>query len=244
MKTGISARQGIRAGGAEQIPYRERLERTMELKDRKDRISYSIGVDIGRSLQRNGTEVSIEMIARGLKDHLAGGALLMNDEEMQEVFAQVKNENMAKQQARREAQADVNKKEGEAFLAQNSKKQGVLLMPSGLQYEVLKEGSGRSPRPEDSVNVHYRGMFIDGREFDSSYKRDQPTMFPVKGVIKGWSEALQHMKEGAHWKITVPSDLAYGETGTPGGPIGPNQVLLFELEVLQIFDAGQGLPTA
>jgi len=215
----------------------------MELKDRKDKVSYSIGVDIARSFQRNETDVNVDMIARGMKDLLAGGSLLMTPEEMQEVFAQVKSENAAKQQAKREAQAEINKIDGTVFLEKFGKAEGVNMLPSGLLYQVIKEGAGRSPMPNESVNVHYRGMFIDGTEFDSSYKRNEPTLFPVKGVIKGWTEALQLMKEGSLWKIAVPPHLAYGETGTPGGPIGPNQVLLFELEILQIIDTEQGLPT-
>jgi FKBP-type peptidyl-prolyl cis-trans isomerase len=213
----------------------------MELKGRKHKVSYSIGVDIGRSLQKNGTDVDVKVLAQGMKDLLAGGSLLMTDAEMKEVFEKVKAENAAKQYAKYESKAETNKKDGTAFLERNSKEEGVILLPSGLQYQVLKDGSGRTPGPGDTVSVHYRGMFIDGKEFDSSYQRGQPTTFPVKGVIKGWTEALQLMKEGAQWRIAVPADLAYGETGTPGGPIGPNQVLLFELEVLQIIDPGEGI---
>jgi len=218
------------------------MEAVMELKDQKHKVSYSIGVDIGRSLQRNGTDVDVKVLAQGMKDLLAGGPLLMADEEIKEVFTQVKAENAAKQYAKYEAKAETNKKDGAAFLERNSKEEGVILLPSGLQYQVLKEGSGRSPGPGDTVSVHYRGMFIDGREFDSSYQRGQPTSFPVMGVIKGWTEALQLMKEGGQWRIAVPPDLAYGESGTPGGPIGPNQVLLFELDILKIMDAGQSQP--
>jgi FKBP-type peptidyl-prolyl cis-trans isomerase len=214
----------------------------MELKDQKHKVSYSIGVDIARSLQKNGTDVDVKVLAQGMKDLLAGGSLLMTDAEIKEVFEKVKAENAAKQYAKYEAKAGTNKKDGAAFLERNSKEEGVILLPSGLQYQVLKDGSGRTPGPGDTVSVHYRGMFIDGREFDSSYQRGQPTTFPVKGVIKGWTEALQLMREGSRWKIAVPPDLAYGESGTPGGPIGPNQVLLFELEILQIMDTGQGMP--
>lgn len=214
----------------------------MVLKEQKDRVSYSIGVDIARSLLRNGTDADVDVIARGMMDLLGGADLLMTDEEMQEVFAQVRSDNLAKLQAKRDERAEANRKEGTAFLESHAKKDGVILLPSGLQYKVLKEGSGRSPGPEDSVSVHYRGMFIDGRVFDSSYDRGQPTLFPVKGVIAGWTEAVQLMKEGSRWKIAIPSDLAYGEHGTPGGPIGPHQVLLFELEVLKIVEREQELP--
>ena len=214
----------------------------MELKEQKDKVSYCIGVDIGRSLERNGTDVDVDVLARGMKDLLTGRPLLMTDEEIRTVFDQVKNENAAKQYAKFEAKAQVNKDEAAAFLERHGKEEGVMILPSGLQYRVLKEGSGRSPKPDDQVSVHYRGTFIDGREFDSSYERGQPALFPLKGVIAGWTEALQLMKEGARWKIAVPPDLAYGERGTPGGPIGPHQALLFELEVLQVIDADQGPP--
>ena len=213
----------------------------MELKDHKHKVSYSIGVDIGRSLLKNGTDVDVDVRARGMQDLLSGAALHMTDAEMKEVFEKVKAENAAKQYAKYEARAETNKQDGEAFLERHGREEGVIILPSGLQYRVLKEGSGRSPGPDDTVSVHYRGMFVDGREFDSSYGRGEPTAFPVKGVIKGWTEALQLMREGSHWKIAVPPDLAYGASGTPGGPIGPNQVLLFELEVLQIMDAAQGM---
>lgn len=214
----------------------------MELKEWKDKVSYSIGVDIARSLERNGTDADVDMLTRGMKDLLAGDPLLMTDAEMKEVFEKVKADNAAKQYAKFEARAETNKQEGAAFLERHGKGEGVILLPSGLQYKVLKEGAGRTPGPDDKVSVHYRGMFITGKEFDSSYDRGQPTMFPVKGVIKGWTEALQLMREGSRWQIAVPPELGYGETGTPGGPIGPNQVLLFELEILNIIETGSEPP--
>jgi FKBP-type peptidyl-prolyl cis-trans isomerase len=132
------------------------------------------------------------------------------------------------------AQGDNNKKEGEAFLAKNKAKKGVKTLPSGLQYKVITEGKGKMPKASDTVTVQYKGTLIDGTEFDSSYKRGQPATFPVSGVIKGWTEALQLMKEGSKWELVIPSDLAYGDKGTQGGPIGSNAVLIFEVELVSI----------
>ena len=123
---------------------------------------------------------------------------------------------------------------GQEFLKENAKKEGVKTLPDGLQYKVIKEGEGKSPKATDTVSVHYRGTLIDGTEFDSSYKRNEPAEFPVNGVIKGWTEALQLMKEGAKWTLYIPSNLAYGERGFPGSPIGPNATLIFEIELLKV----------
>ena len=131
-------------------------------------------------------------------------------------------------------QGEKNKQEGEAFLAENKKKEGVKTLPSGLQYKVITEGTGKSPKASDTVTVNYRGTLIDGTEFDSSYKRGQAASFQVNGVIKGWTEALQLMKEGAKWQLFVPSNLAYGEKGTGSGPIGPNATLVFEVELISV----------
>ncbi len=123
---------------------------------------------------------------------------------------------------------------GQEFLKENAKKEGVKTLPDGLQYKVIKEGEGKSPKATDTVSVHYRGTLIDGTEFDSSYKRNEPAEFPVNAVIKGWTEALQLMKEGAKWTLYIPSNLAYGERGFPGSPIGPNATLIFEIELLKV----------
>lgn len=139
-----------------------------------------------------------------------------------------------KRQAKMKIQGEKNMKEGEAFLAANAKKEGVKTLPSGLQYKVITEGKGKSPSATDTVSVQYTGKLIDGTVFDSSYKRGQPATFAVNGVIKGWTEALQLMKEGSKWELYVPANLAYGETGTIGGPIGPNAMLVFEVELLSI----------
>lgn len=132
------------------------------------------------------------------------------------------------------SQAITPKEKGEIFLKENATKEGVKTLPSGLQYKVVKEGSGKAPKATDTVSVHYRGTLIDGKEFDSSHKRGEPAEFPVNAVIKGWTEALQLMKEGSKWMLYIPASLAYGERGTPGGPIGPNETLIFEVELLKV----------
>ncbi len=207
-----------------------------ELKTQKDKLSYAIGMDMGGSLKRNAIEVDIDALVKGLKDALAGGKMLMTEQEQRETLIAFQKEFQAKQQEKMKAEAEKNKKEGEAFLAENKKKPGVKTLPSGLQYKVITEGKGASPKETDTVTVNYRGTLIDGTEFDSSYKRKEPATFPVKGVIKGWTEALQLMKEGAKWQLFIPPNLAYGERGA-GGTIGPNATLIFEVELLKIQSA-------
>ena len=198
-------------------------------KDQKDKISYIIGMDIGTNLKKQSMDVDPAFLARGIKDALAGAKPMLTEKEIQETMAAFQREMMAKQQA----MADKNKKEGEAFLAENKKKEGVKTLPSGLQYKVIKAGTGKKPKLTDNVTAHYRGTLIDGTEFDSSYKRGQPASFAVSNVIPGWTEALQLMGEGAKWQLFVPSNLAYGERGT-GGPIGPNATLIFEVELISV----------
>jgi FKBP-type peptidyl-prolyl cis-trans isomerase FklB len=206
----------------------------LELKTQKDKASYVIGLDMGNSLKRNMVDVNPEIVAQGLMDALAGKKPLMTDQEMKETIVALQKDLQAKQQALAKALAEKNKKEGEAFLAENKKKPGVITMPNGLQYKILADGKGKSPKATDTVTVNYRGTLIDGTEFDSSYKRGQPATFVVNRVIPGWTEALQLMKEGSKWQLFIPSNLAYGEQGTPGGPIGPNAVLIFEIELISI----------
>ncbi len=208
-------------------------EKKIELKTKKDKVSYSIGLDMGASLKNNEIDVDPNIVARGIKDSLSGGKRLMTDQEVQETLTALRTELIAKQQERQKALAEKNKKEGEAFLAANAKKEGVKTLPSGLQYKVITEGKGKSPKATDTVTVNYRGTLIDGAEFDSSYKRGEPATFQVNGVIKGWTEALQLMKEGSKWQLFIPSNLAYGERGA-GGVIGPNATLIFEVELLSI----------
>jgi FKBP-type peptidyl-prolyl cis-trans isomerase FklB len=202
-------------------------------KTQKDKVSYSIGLDIGKNLKEQSVEVNPDYLAKGLKDSLSGEKSLLTDEEIREAMTAFQAEMQAKQEARMKDQGEKNKIEGEAFLAENKKKQGVVTLPSGLQYKVVKQGAGKSPKPTDTVTTHYRGTLIDGTEFDSSYKRNEPVSFPVNGVIKGWTEALQLMKAGSKWELYIPSNLAYGEQGA-GNVIGPNATLIFEVELISV----------
>ncbi len=199
------------------------------LKTQKDKMSYIIGMDIGNNLKRQSMDIDPNILAKGIKDALAGQKPLLSDQEIRETMTAHQNEMKAKQ----EALAKKNKEQGDAFLAGNKKKEGVKTLPSGLQYKVIKAGKGKKPKPDDSVTTNYRGTLIDGTEFDSSYKRGQPATFKVSGVIPGWTEALQLMEEGAKWQLFVPSNLAYGERGA-GGAIGPNATLIFEIELISI----------
>jgi FKBP-type peptidyl-prolyl cis-trans isomerase FklB len=206
---------------------------TQQLKTQKDKVSYVVGLDMGNSLKRNMIDVDIEILVTGIKDALSGAKPLMTEQEMKETITALQKDLQAKQQDQIKALSEKNKKEGEAFLAENKKKQGVITMPSGLQYKILTDGKGKSPKATDTVTVNYKGTLIDGTEFDSSYKRGQPATFAVNGVIPGWTEALQLMKEGSKWQLFIPSNLAYGERGA-GGAIGPNAVLIFEVELISI----------
>ena len=203
------------------------------LKSQKEKASYSIGMDIGTGLKKQPIEIDPELLAKGIKDAFSGKKPLMTEQEVRETLTGLQKELMAKQQEQLKVQAEKNKKEGEAFLAENKKKEGVVTLPSGLQYKVIKEGTGKKPKRDDTVSTHYRGSLIDGKEFDSSYTRGQPATFPVSGVIAGWTEALQLMGEGAKWQLFIPSNLAYGERGA-GGLIGPNATLIFDIELLSV----------
>jgi FKBP-type peptidyl-prolyl cis-trans isomerase FklB len=204
------------------------------LKSQKEKVSYIIGMDIGGNLKKQSVDIDQNILVKGIKDGLAGAKSLLTDQETQESMVAFRREMIAKH----EEIAKKNKINGEAFLAENKKKEGVKTLPSGLQYKVIKAGTDKKPKLSDSVTSHYRGTLIDGTEFDSSYKRGQPVTFPVSGVIPGWTEALQLMGEGAKWQIFVPSNLAYGERGA-GGVIGPNATLIFEIEIISIQEKKQ-----
>jgi FKBP-type peptidyl-prolyl cis-trans isomerase FklB len=199
------------------------------LTDKKDRISYSIGVNIGSSVKQQRLELNPDMVAAGLKDALSGGKVLLTEQEVRETLMGLQKEMMAKQSEL----GDKNKKEGDAFLASNKKKPGIKTLPSGLQYQVLKEGKGQKPKATDTVKANYKGTLIDGTEFDSSEKQGEPATFPLQGVIPGWTEALQLMPVGSKWRLFIPSDLAYGEQGA-GSLIGPNSTLIFDVELLGV----------
>lgn len=203
------------------------------LKTQKEKASYAIGLDVGNSLKKSNIDIDTASLNKGIKDALTGGKQLMTEQEVKDTIMTLQKDMQAKQQAQAKVAGEKNKKEGEEFLAQNKKKDGVVTLPSGLQYKVLKSGTGKSPKATDSVTVHYRGTLIDGTEFDSSYKRNQAATFPVNGVIAGWVEALQLMKEGDKWQLFIPSNLAYGERGAPSA-IGPNAVLIFEIELMSV----------
>ena len=203
------------------------------LKDDKEKISYSVGVEIGTTLKKQGIDVAPDVLTRGVRDALTGAKTLMTEEEMIETLTNFKKEFVAKKQELAKQLAEKNKKEGEVFLAENEKKEGVKTLPSGLQYKVIKPGSGKKPKAEDLVTVHYRGTFIGGAEFDSSYRHGKPATFPANRVIPGWTEVLQLMEEGAKWEVFIPSKLAYGEQGA-GNDIGPNATLIFEIELVTV----------
>ena len=201
-----------------------------EFKDAREKNSYSVGANWGNSLKKQEVDVDLEVLIRGLREAFVGQSAL-SDEQIRESMMALNKEIRAKQEEKRKQQGEKNKQEGDKFLAENKTKPGVVALPSGLQYKVLTDGSGESPKPGDVVTVNYRGTLIDGTEFDSSYKRGQPATFSVTGVIKGWTEALELMKPGAKWQLFIPSDLAYGERGS-GPTIGPNAALQFEVELV------------
>ena len=204
------------------------------LQTQKDKASYAIGMNIGKSMKKDEIDVDPEILARGMKDAIDGKQSLLSDQEMQTVLTTLQNDVRKRQQEGFQQASEKNKKEGEAFLAANKDKPGVITLPSGLQYKILQPGDGPKPTATDTVVCNYSGTLLDGTEFDSSYKRGQPATFGVGQVIKGWTEALQLMPVGSKWQLFVPSSLAYGERGTGGGPIGPNATLIFEVELLSI----------
>ncbi|XPS89750.1 Mip: outer membrane protein MIP (peptidyl-proly cis-trans isomerase, FKBP-type) [Desulfosarcina variabilis str. Montpellier] len=208
-------------------------EKKIDLTSTRDKISYSIGTRIGNDFSRQQLDINPDILIQGIKDAMAGDEMLMTEAQIQDVLRKFQQEQMAAQQAQMKVIGEKNAKEGAAFLAENAKKDGVVTLPSGLQYKILTKGKGKNPTPTDTVTVNYRGTLIDGREFDSSYKRGQPATFSVNGVIPGWTEALQLMKAGAKWQLFIPGELAYGERGA-GQTIGPNATLIFDVELISI----------
>ena len=203
------------------------------LTTEKDRLSYAMGMDLGHQLKTRSVEIDPTVFAGGLRDALAGGKTLLTEDEAKAVISELQKVMAVKQAAAAKLTGDRNKAEGEAFLAANKAKDGVVTLPSGLQYKVVTPGNGKAPTLEDTVVCHYRLSLVGGAEVDSSYKRGQPTTIPVKGAIKGWTEALQLMPVGSTWQLVVPSTLAYGERGGGTG-IGPNATLIFDIELLAI----------
>jgi len=203
------------------------------LKTQPDKFSYSIGLSVGRNLKGQSIEVDLDKFMLGLRDALKGEKQLLTDDQVKEVMFAFQMERRAKQMEEQNKVATGNKKAGEQFMAANKKKKGVKTTASGLQYKVLKEGTGETPTAESLVTAHYKGTLLDGTEFDSSYGRGEPAQFPVNGVIPGWSEVLKLMKVGAKYQVWIPSELAYGEEGA-GQRIGPNSTLTFEIELVKV----------
>jgi FKBP-type peptidyl-prolyl cis-trans isomerase FklB len=207
-----------------------------ELKTPKEKLSYALGMNLGSQFKSQSIDLDPDMFVQAIKDILSGGKTLMTEEQSRAAITDLQKDLAQKQQAQAAVAGEKNKAEGQAFLEKNKTAEGVVPLPSGLQYKILRAGEGKKPTLEDTVICHYRGTLINGTEFDSSYKGNQPATFPLKGVIKGWTEALQLMPLGSKWQLFIPSALAYGERGTPGGPIGPNATLIFEVELLSIKD--------
>jgi FKBP-type peptidyl-prolyl cis-trans isomerase len=207
---------------------------TLTLTTQKDKASYAIGLNIGKSMRKDSVDVDPSILLRGMKDGLADAKPLLTDEEAKAAMTALQADLRAKHDAKVEEEAQANKKAGDAFLAENKTKDGVVTLPSGLQYKVLVAGTGPKPTATDTVVCNYKGALIDNTEFDSSYKRGQPATLPVSGIIKGWTEALELMPVGSKWQLFVPPDLAYGPRGGAGGAIGPNATLVFEVELMSI----------
>jgi FKBP-type peptidyl-prolyl cis-trans isomerase FklB len=202
-------------------------------KTEKEKISYSIGVSIGRNMKSQEIELDQALFTQGIKDGLGTSKTLISEKEIDSTMRALDQEMMAKMQEKQKIAGEKNAKEGEAFLEENRNKEGVVTLQSGLQYKIIKAGDGPKPTKEQTVKCHYRGTLIDGTEFDSSYKRGEPAEFPLNGVIKGWTEALQLMPVGSKWQLFIPSNLAYGASGA-GQTIGPNATLIFDVELLSI----------
>lgn len=198
-----------------------------------DNASYTLGFQFGQNLHSYGAQINLDAFTKGFSDALAGKPGALSKEEMQAAMTDFERNLRTKMEGKNKELGEKNTKEGKAFLEANAKKPGVKVLPSGLQYKVIKDGSGTPPKATDIVKTHYRGTLIDGKEFDSSYARKEPAEFPVNGVIKGWTEALQLMKPGSKWQLFIPSELAYGTQGA-GADIGPNATLVFEVELISV----------
>lgn len=240
--SGVSARaqqrMGQAQGGADTTPQARAAAGSgaQGLTTDKQKASYGIGLSIGgnmRNTQLTADDIDLQALGRGLSDALSSAKPALSEQELKQVMMDFHQQLTSRLQDKAKVMADKNKKEGEAFLALNKTKEGVKTLPSGLQYKVIKSGNGPTPGPNDTVKAHYKGTLLDGTVFDSSYDRGHPETFPVSGVIKGWTEALQLMKVGDKWQLFVPANLAYGEHGA-GSDIGPNAVLVFDVELLDV----------
>lgn len=211
-------------------------EKEKTLTTLQDKAGYSIGVQIGKQIAPTKEAINEEALLMGITDALNAKKLQLSDEEIKKTMQELGAKMQAEAMEKRKASLEVNKKAGAAFLEANKAKEGVVTLPSGLQYKIIAAGTGKTPLATDTVETNYKGTLIDGTEFDSSYKRGQSVSFPVNGVIKGWTEALQLMKEGAKWELYIPSELAYGEQGA-GQVITPNSTLVFEIELIKVAQA-------
>jgi len=201
-------------------------------KDEKDRVNYSVGFQIGGDFERQGVELNPELLVRGIRDAIEKKRPLLGEEEMRQVLVDLKKRIVAEEQKQRTARLEKFRAEGQKFLAENARKEGVVTLPSGLQYQVLQAGKGKQPTLKDTVTVHYRGIKLSGTEFDSSYREGKPVSFSISNVIPGWQEALPMMKEGAKWKLFLPPKLAFGDKG----PL-EDQTVIYEIELLQVMPA-------
>ena len=201
------------------------------LKSDLDKLSYSIGTDLGKNFKSQGIEVNPAVLADGIKDGMSGATLKLTDDQMKDVLTKFQKDLMEKRTAEFNKKAEENKVKGEAFLAKNKSKEGVVTLPSGLQYKIVKNGTGAKPSKDDNVTVEYKGTLMSGEVFDSTEKTGKPATFKLSQVIPGWTEALQLMPVGSTWEIYVPSNLAYGQRSV-GGPIGPNETLIFNIHLI------------
>jgi FKBP-type peptidyl-prolyl cis-trans isomerase FklB len=216
------------------VPNLWAQQQTAPLKTEKDKESYVIGLNLGADMKRRSVEdLNFDMLIQGIRDAYSGGNKLLTEEEQNQIWAAFQKSLAEKQKVNTMKTAEENKKKGDAFLAENKNKEGVVTTGSGLQYKILRAGKGAKPKLEDTVTTHYRGTLLDGTEFDSSYRRNEPVSFKLSGVIPGWTEALQLMETRSTWQLFIPADLAYGTKGA-GGLIGPNETLIFEVELISI----------
>ncbi|KTD56592.1 macrophage infectivity potentiator [Legionella santicrucis] len=199
----------------------------------KDKLSYSIGADLGKNFKNQGIDINPEALAKGMQDGMSGAQLILTEEQMKDVLSKFQKDLMAKRSAEFNKKAEENKAKGDAFLSANKSKPGIVVLPSGLQYKIIDAGTGSKPGKSDTVTVEYTGTLIDGTVFDSTEKAGKPATFQVSQVIPGWTEALQLMPSGSTWEVYVPADLAYGSRSV-GGPIGPNETLIFKIHLISV----------
>ncbi|AUH73337.1 macrophage infectivity potentiator [Legionella sainthelensi] len=199
----------------------------------KDKLSYSIGADLGKNFKNQGIDINPDVLAKGMQDGMSGAQLILTEEQMKDVLSKFQKDLMAKRSAEFNKKAEENKAKGEAFLSANKSKPGIVVLPSGLQYKIIDAGTGAKPGKSDTVTVEYTGTLIDGTVFDSTEKAGKPATFQVSQVIPGWTEALQLMPSGSTWEVYVPADLAYGPRSV-GGPIGPNETLIFKIHLISV----------